>query len=123
MDAFEQSAGRIASAIGAAARRVAPSAPIMLGKILQAQPLRLETNGLVIEQDSIQINESMLEGYIPKLIAPEPLPGTCPDGATSTPVTKDQLVRGEFALKAGDIVVVMSPDEQTYYILCKVVSL
>ena len=65
----------------------------------------------------------MLEGYIPKLIAPDPLPGTCPDGATSTPVTKDQLVRGEFALKAGDIVVVMSPDEQTYYILCKVVSL
>ena len=38
-------------------------------------------------------------------------------------MTKDQLVRGEFALKAGDIVVVMSPDEQTYYILCKVVSL
>lgn len=123
MEAFEQSAGRIASAMGAAARRVAPGAPIMLGEILQAEPLRLQANGLTIEQDSIQINETMLEGYSPKLIAPSPLPGTCPEGITSTPVTKDQLVRGEFALKAGDQVVVFSPDGQTYYILCKVVSL
>ena len=123
MEAFEQSAGRIAQAMGAAARSVASSAPIMLGEILQAEPLRLQTNGLTIEQDSIRINETMKKGYIPKLIAPVPLPGTCPDGATSTPVTEDQLERGAFALKKGDQVVVMSPDGQTYYILCKVVSL
>lgn len=123
MEAFEQSAGRIASAMGAAARQVTPSAPIMLGEILQAKPLRLQANGLTIEQDSIRINEALLEGYIPKLVALSPLPGSCPHGPTSTPVTKDQLTRGEFALKAGDQVVVMSPDGQTYYILCKVVSL
>lgn len=121
MEAFEQSAGRIASAMGAAARRVTPSAPIMLGEILQAEPLRLQANGLTIEQDSIRINETMLVGYSPKLVGD--LPGTCPDGGTMTPVTKDQLTRGEFALKAWDQVVVFSPDGQTYYILCKVVSL
>lgn len=121
MEAFEQSAGRIASAMGTAARRVAPNAPIMLGKILQAQPLRLETNGLTIEQDSILVNEAMKQGYSPKLVGI--LTGTCPDGSTTTPVEKDDLTRGEFALQAGDIVVVMSPDGQTYYILCKVVSL
>lgn len=123
MDPFEQSAGRIVHSMGAAARRVAPSSSIMLGTILEAEPLRLQANGLTIEQDSIRINETMLEGYIPKLIAPTPLSGTCPDGTTSTPVTKDQLVRGEFALKKDDLVVVMSPDDQTYYILCKVVAL
>ncbi len=123
MEAFEQSAGRIAQAMGAAARSVAPSAPIMLGQIIQAEPLRLQANGLTIEQDSILVNEGMKKGYSPKLIAPDPLPGTCPDGATSTPVTEDQLVRGTFALEKGDQVVVMSPDGQTYYILCKVVGL
>ena len=35
MEAFEQSAGRIAQAMGAAARSVAPSAPIMLGEIIR----------------------------------------------------------------------------------------
>lgn len=121
MEAFEQSAGRIASAMGAAARSVAPSSPIMLGKILQAQPLRLEANGLTIEPDSILVNETMTKGYSPKLVGT--LTGTCPDGRTTTQVGKDDLARGELALKPGDQVVVASPDGQTYYILCKVVSL
>lgn len=121
MDTFEQSAGRIAAAMGSVAKSEAPKAPIMLGRILQAQPLLLEANGLTIEQDSIQINEAMIEGYSPKLEGS--LTGTCPDGTTVTPVRRDDLTRGEFALRAGDLVVVMSPDAQTYYILCKVVSL
>lgn len=121
MEAFEQSAGRIAQAMGAAARKEIPDAPIMLGKILQAEPLRLEANGLTIEQDSILVNEVLKTGYSPKLVGT--LTGTCPDGETTTPVAKDNLTRGEFALKKGDMVVVLSPDGQTYYILCKVVSL
>lgn len=121
MDTFEESAGRIALAMGAAARREAPKAPIMLGKILQAQPLRLQADGLTIEQDSILINEALVFGYSPKLVGT--LVGTCPDGKTVTPVHKDDLTRGEFALKADDQVVVFSPDRQTYYIICKVVEL
>lgn len=61
MDPFEQSAGRIAAAMGTAARSVAPAAPIMLGEILQVQPLQLQANGLLIEQDSIKINEALPE--------------------------------------------------------------
>lgn len=121
MDPFEQSAGRIVQSMGAAARSVAPNSPIMLGTILEAEPLRLQANGLTIEQDSIRINESMKQGYSPKLVGT--LTGTCPDGSTTTPVEKDDLTRGEFALKKDDLVVVMSPDDQTYYILCKVVAL
>ena len=98
-----------------------PAPPSCWGK--SYRPSRCGSNGLTIEQDSILVNESMKKGYSPKLIAQDPLPGTCPDGATSTPVTEDQLVRGTFALEKGDQVVVMSPDGQTYYILCKVVGL
>ena len=61
MDPFEQSAGRIAAAMGTVARSVAPTAPVMLGEILQVQPLRLQANGLLIEQDSIKINEALTE--------------------------------------------------------------
>lgn len=89
MEAFEQSAGRIAKAIGEAACKVAPGSPIMLGKIVQTQPLRLQASGLTIDHDSIRINEAM----------------------------KAQAMRN------GDQVVVLSPDGQIYYILCKVVSL
>ena len=121
MEPFEQSAGRIVRSMGAAARRVAPYSPIMLGKVLQAEPLRLQCNGLTIEQDSILVNEAMKQGYSPKLVGT--LTGTCPDGSTTTPVEKDDLTRSEFALKEGDQVVVMSPDGQIYYILCKVVAL
>ena len=121
MEPFEQSAGRIVRSMGTAARRVAPDSPIMLGKVLQAEPLRLQCNGLTIEQDSILVNEAMKKGYSPKLVGT--LTGTCPDGSTTTPVEKDDLTRGEFALKEGDQVVVMSPDGQIYYILCKVVAL
>ena len=38
-------------------------------------------------------------------------------------MTKDQLTRGEFALKAGDRVVLFTQDQQTYYIICKAVKL
>ena len=61
MDPFEQSAGRTAAAMGTAARSVAPAAPLMLGEILQVQPLRLQANGLLIEHDSIKINEALTE--------------------------------------------------------------
>lgn len=63
MDPFEQSAGRIVAAMGTAARNVAPAAPVMLGAILQVQPLRLQANGLTIERDSIRLNETMQAGY------------------------------------------------------------
>ena len=51
------------------------------------------------------------------------LPGSCPDGSTQTPVRKDQLTRAEFALNAGDRVVLLTEDQQEYYLICKVVPL
>lgn len=83
--------------------------------------LKIQCNGLELTADQIWINEALLVGYSPKLVGT--LPGTCPDGGTITPVTKDQLTRGEFALKAGDRVVLLTQDEQTYYLICKAVKL
>ena len=71
--------------------------------------------------EDLWINEDLLEGYSPKLVGA--LPGTCPDGGTLTPVSADQLTRGEFALKAGDRVVLLTLDGQDYYLLAKAVRL
>ena len=83
--------------------------------------LKIQCNGLELTADQIWTNGAMRGGYSPKRGGTPP--GTCPDGGTITPVTKDQLTRGEFALKAGDRVVLLTQDEQTYYLICKAVKL
>ena len=66
-------------------------------------------------------NEALLERYSPKLEGH--LPGSCPDGSPQTPVRTDQLTRAEFALNAGDRVVLLTEDQQEYYLFSKVVPL
>lgn len=92
-------------------------------KVGSQEGLEVQCGGNMLTAKDIWINEALLEEYCPKLIAVDPLPGTCPDGRTSTPVTKEQLTRGEFALTAGDRVVLLTADEQAYYLICKVVRL
>lgn len=120
---MSQIAGDLMAAMSGVAQRDQRPAQMAMGEVLAGtqEGLRLRCMGLEIGQEDIRINENLLAGYSPKLVGD--LPGTCPDGGTMTPVTRDQLSRGEFALKAGDQVVVFSEDGQIFTILCKVVSL
>ena len=108
------------SAIG---RRGQPTGPFCIGTVLTGgrEGLKISCMGMELTADDLWINADLLEGYSPKLVGV--LPGTCPDGGTLTPVSVDQLTRGEFGLKAGDRVVLLTLDGQDYYLLAKVVKL
>lgn len=122
---LDESVGTLLKAMGTISGQSQRPASFAIGevKVGSQEGLQVQCGGNVLTANDIWINESLLVGYSPKLIAVEPLPGTCPDGRTSTPVTKDQLTRGEFALKRGDRVVLLTQDEQSYYLICKVVQL
>ena len=120
---LDESVGLLLSAMGQmGSGSQGPMALAICQVIVGSQEgLQVQCGGNVLTAADIWINEALLEGYSPKLIGS--LPGTCPDGGTNTPVTKDQLTRSEFALTAGDRVVLLTEDEQAYYLLCKVVRL
>lgn len=85
-----------------------------------AEPLRVRAGGLDLDAEALRINEALLKGYRPKLVGT--LMSLIPKDEVTTEVKKDDLERGEHALKKGDRVVVLTEDFQTYYILCKVVE-
>lgn len=120
MNTFEENAARIAGSMGAAARRVAAPPPVMIGEVLSAEPLRVRADGLDLEPESLRVNEALLRGYQPKLVGM--LISILPPNEVTTEVKKENLSRAEPALKPGDQVAVFSTDQQTYYILCKVVA-
>lgn len=122
---LDESVGDLMTAFAGTARRGQRPASFSIGLVKTGSEERLEVQcgGTLLTAADIWINEALLTGYSPKLIAETPLPGTCPDGTTHTPVTADQLTRGEFALKAGDRVVLLTEDQQFYYLICKVVKL
>nr|DAG13193.1 MAG TPA: Protein of unknown function (DUF2577) [Caudoviricetes sp.] len=111
------------TAFGKMANGNQPRPPFAIGQVLVGDEsgLQVSCNGQILTKEDIWINDQLLVGYSQKLVAD--LPGTCPHGGTMTPVTKDQLLRSEFALKKGDRVVLLSVDQQDYYLICKVVQL
>lgn len=120
---LDESVGLLLSAMGQMGSGSQGPMALAIGQVLvgSQEGLQVQCGGNVLTTADIWINEALLEGYSPKLIGS--LSGTCPDGGTNTPVTKDQLTRSEFALTAGDRVVLLTGDEQAYYLLCKVVRL
>ena len=120
---LDESVGLLLSAMGQMGSGSQGPMALAIGQVLvgSQEGLQVQCGGNVLTAADIWINGALLEGYSPKLIGS--LPGTCPDGGTNTPVTKDQLTRSEFALTAGDRVVLLTEDEQAYYLLCKVVRL
>lgn len=120
---LDESVGLLLSAMGQMGSGSQGPMALAIGQVLvgSQEGLQVQCGWNVLTAADIWINEALLEGYSPKLIGS--LPGTCPDGGTNTPVTKDQLTRSEFALTAGDRVVLLTEDEQAYYLLCKVVRL
>ncbi|MBS1384227.1 MAG: DUF2577 family protein [Clostridiales bacterium] len=120
MNTFEENAGRIARSMERAAQRTAPPSPFLIGEVLSPEPLRVRAGGLDLDAEALRINEALLKGYRPKLVGT--LMSLIPKDEVTTEVKKDDLERGEHALKKGDRVVVLTEDFQTYYILCKVVE-
>lgn len=120
---LEESVGDLLSAMGYAGRQSQRPASFSIGSVLSGtqEGLTIQCGGTVLEASDLWCNEALLEGYSPKLEGD--LPGSCPDGSTQTPVRKDQLTRAEFALNAGDRVVLLTEDQQEYYLICKVVPL
>lgn len=120
---LDESVGLLLSAMGRMGENHQSPMVLAVGQVVvgSQEGLQVQCGGNVLTAADLWINEALLEGYSPKLIGN--LPGTCPDGRTNTPVTKDQLTRSEFALAAGDRVVLLTEDEQAYYLLCKVVRL
>lgn len=116
----------------------APDFNFRFGVIISASPLSVEVGGLTIESNSLWINEALLE--IPRkadfegedvqikdpsstVNLPELYAGTA---NISMPAASVQGTDGLFTfkepLKAGDRVLLLSDQDQVFYILCKVVS-
>ena len=123
------------------AQAFSPSAPdfnFRFGVIIGASPLSVEVGGLTIESDSLWINEALLE--IPRkadfegedvqikdpsstVNLPELYAGTANISMPAASVQgKDGLFTFKEPLKAGDRVLLLSDQDQVFYILCKVVS-
>lgn len=120
---MEQSAGVILEAVAAVGGRTRPPSQFSIGEVQSAgqwEDVRIACDGLILTAEDLWVAPELLEGYSPKLVGS--LPGTCPDGGTLTPVSADQLTRGELGVKAGDRVVLLTRDGQDYYLVGRMVK-
>lgn len=91
---------------------------------LDTGALEVTTQGHVITQSRLWVASHLLKGFDPGLAGTLEGSGTGYSGVTvsvSTPVTAGQLVAAESQLAAGDRVVLVTEDEQVYYLMDKVV--
>ena len=104
------------------------------GLVLSAEPLSIKAGGLPIPLDGscVWVNESLVREHRQKLALEELSgslegQGSCSDGGTvsgfsvtgGTVETQARLI--EPLLRAGDQVVLLSEDDQQFYLICKVV--
>lgn len=121
---LDESVGTMLEAMNQLNQRNQRPASFAIGTVTvgSQEGLKVQCGGLELTADQIWINEALLFGYSPKLVGT--IHGLCTSpGSTTDEVQKDDLTRGEFALKAGDRVVLLTKDEQAYYLICKVVRL
>lgn len=121
---LDESVGAILSVMGAMNQKNQRPSSFCIGQVTAGteEGLKIQCGGLELTADQIWINEALLTGYSPKLAGT--IHGICSSpGSTTDEVKKDDLTREEFALKAGDRVVLLTQDNQTYYLLCKAVKL
>lgn len=120
---LSESAGDLLASMGKMARKSQAPVSFAIGTVKKGtqEGLQVQCGGTLLTVQDLWIDEALLEGYSPQLTGT--LLGYCPDGETTTPVAAGQLKRDSFALRAGDRVVLLTEDEQTYYIMCKVVRL
>ena len=121
---LDESAGDLLTAMGQAARRSPGPLASALGEVTAGtqEGLRVQCGGTELTAEDLRVNEALLTGYCPQLSGT--LHGSCTGGGSCTvPVDREDLARARFALVAGDQVVLLTQDEQVYYLLCKVVPL
>ena len=104
--------------------------PIRLGTVLTAAPLTVQAGGLVLTAEDLLVNADLL-GYTEPAVALGGLTGTlavsasCSDGGSINSITvkPSALTAASLAhparLAAGDRVVLLSEDDQTFLIICK----
>lgn len=116
---LDDSAGDLLTAMGAVSRGTRGPAAFAIGTVTAGtqEGLRVQCGGTELAGADLWINEMLLKGYTPQL------EGTIHNGAYSIEVDREDLSRAQFALEAGDRVVLLTQDEQIYYLLCKVVKL
>ena len=125
MDTLEESAGRILDAMSEAGRRQRAPAQFVIGRVLEAGDgvLRIFANGQELKTEDLWVSEALLPGYCPRLTGT--LTGTCSShgGSVTVPVVGTELTRGKHALARDDRVVLLTEDQQDYYVIAKVVQL
>ena len=117
---LDESAGDLLTAMGQAARRSQGPLAFALGEVTAGtqEGLRVQCGGTELTAEDLRVNEALLTGYCPQLSGTLHGCGSC-----TVPVDREDLARARFALVAGDQVVLLTQDEQVYYLLCKVVPL
>lgn len=116
---LDDSVGDLLTAMGAVSRGTQGPAAFAVGTVTAGtqEGLRVQCGGTELTGADIWINEALLEGYNPQL------EGAIDNGSYSIHVDREDLSRAQFALAAGDRVVLLTQDEQVYYLICKVVKL
>ncbi len=104
-------------------RRGRAPAQFVVGQVLEVGEgvLRVTCSGQELTGEDLWVNEDLLPGWHPRLTGT--LTGTCSShgGAVTVPVKASQLARAEHALTRGDRVILLTEDQQDYYLVCKVV--
>lgn len=123
MDAFEESVGRMLDGMARVGRRSRAPAQFVIGQVLAAgeKELRVSCGGQELTREDLWVNEDLLPGWCPRLKGT--LNGICSShgGTVTTPVKASQLTREDHALARGDRVILLTEDQQDYYLVCKVV--
>ena len=116
---LDDSVGDLLTSMGKVSRGTQGPAAFAIGTVTAGtqEGLRVQCNGNELSGEDLWINEALLKGYTPQL------EGTIDNGAYSIHVDREDLSRAQFALAAGDRVVLLTQDDQVYYLLCKVVML
>lgn len=121
---LDDSVGDLLTSMGKVSRDTQGPAVFAIGTVTAGtqEGLRVQCNGNELSGEDLWINEALLEGYTPQL------EGTIHssysgDGGYAIRVDREDLSRAQFALAAGDRVVLLTQDEQVYYLICKVVKL
>lgn len=126
MDAYERIYGAMRQAGGEAAQTGALH--IRQGKVLSAEPLTVEVAGTKQEAARFYVCERLLEGHTERCDASGGLQihASCGYGSHNSMNVYSgvlKLTNAEPVLKAGDLVLLLTDDDQTFYLIDKVVRL
>ena len=106
--------GRLYRAMQAASRDGLPSAPVWVrqGTVLSASPLKVDVGGTTQEAGRFYIASRLLNGHSEQVTV-----SGLEYGGDAT------VTRREPALAPGDLVLLLTDDDQTFYLIDKVVHL